>query len=410
VTSVSESSPPDIAEIIRLERACVIATLIRLAGNIDNAEDAFAEATIEALKRWPDAGIPTRPGAWLTTVARRKALDTLRRESKRSMRETEVALTEGPTDGDLLDVNTVRDDSLRLFFICCHPALPITTQVSLALRLIGGLTTAEIAHALLESEVATSKRITRGKAKIAANNIAYRIPADHELPERLHGVLNAIALIHTTGHHAPTGPVITRADLTAEALRLTELLARLMPDEPECLGLHALLVATAARASTRTDTAGQFVPLPAADRSKWNRGQASEARSILERALRFGRPGPFQLQAAISCLHSLAPTFEATDWPQICELYDRLEHFAPSTAVSVNRAVALAQRDGPEAGLSRLDQLAGDAAEWTFFHVACGHLHGQLGNASAAKESYETALRLTHNDIDRAYIEGLLES
>jgi RNA polymerase sigma-70 factor, ECF subfamily len=399
---MSAADSPDYTPILRHERPQVVATLNRLVNNLDDAEDAFAEATIEALKRWPTTGIPTRPGAWLTTVARRKALDALRRATRRTQREEAVMTL--LDDDSPLDYQTIRDDQLRLLFICCHPALPISAQVRLALRLLGGLTTAEIAHAFLEPEGTTSKRITRAKAKIAANNIAYRIPADHELPERIHGVLNVVARIYTTGHHAPYGHSITRTDLTAEALRLADVVSQLMPDEPECLGLRALLLATDARTNTRVDSDGHFTPLVDADRSQWNVNQAHDARVMLEQALRHGTPGPFQLQAAVSCLHSLASSYDETDWRQISELYQHLERLTPSVPVKVNRAIATAQHEGPMAGLAILQQVADAADTWHFFHVAVGHLHAQIGNTSEAITAYHTAMDRAQNDADRQHI------
>jgi RNA polymerase sigma-70 factor, ECF subfamily len=309
-----------------------------------------------------------------------------------------------------VDYQSIRDDQLRLFFICCHPALAIGSQVALALRLLGGLTTAEIAHGFVEAEPTIGKRITRAKAKIKANNLRYRIPTDSELPERLNGVLAAISLIFTAGHHAPIGGELTRVELADEAIRLAELLVALMPDEPECAGLLALLLASSARRDTRTDVYGNFVSLADADRTRWDLDQAEYARALLERAMQRGAPGPFQVQAAISCLHSLALSFESTDWPQIVQLYGVLEAMAPAIAVRVNRAIAVAQVYGPKASLGLLDEVRDAAQNWPFFHVACGSVLVQLERTQEAQDAFTAALRLTHNEVDRRHIEALVNS
>jgi RNA polymerase sigma-70 factor, ECF subfamily len=391
-----------IDEITRLEGGRVVATLCRLTGSLDLAEDALAEAVIEALSRWPTEGFPERPGAWLTTVARRKALDVLRREHQRPNRE-QLAMVLVEREEPL--VHTIRDDQLRLIFTCCHPALSVDARVALALRLLCGLTTAEIAQAFLVTEATMGKRITRAKEKIAANRIPYRIPPDDELPDRLAAVLAVIELVFTTGHHAPMGAALTRVELTDEAVRIARLLADLMPDEPECHGLVALLESTRARTSTRVDSTGAPVLLADADRSLWDHDAAESAVELLQRALRMGKPGPHQLRAAISCLHSTAASIETTDWPQIVQLYRMLEAIEPSVPVKVNRAVAEAEVDGPEAGLAVLATVEG-AEGWHLYHVARGELLRRTGNAADAADAYRRALTCPHNDVD----DGLLRT
>lgn len=392
-------------ETLRQEGGQVVATLTRLTGSIDRAEDAFAEAVIEALKRWPVDGMPERPGAWLTTVARRKAIDALRRENSRADRET-AAMNMLESD-EPLAYNTIRDDQLRLIFTCCHPALAIESRVALALRVLCGLTTAEIAQAFLVPEQTMGKRITRAKAKIKANRIAYRVPPDSELPARLAAVLAVISLVFTTGHHAPAGACLQRVELAEEGIRLAQLVAHLMPDDPEALGLVALLESTHARRSTRISDDGSIVLLADADRSRWDHETIASAVETLERALRFGRAGPFQLQAAISCLHSVAPSTAATDWPQIVQLYALLEAQQPSDIVRVNRAIAVAELDGPAAGLALLDDITA-ATEWHFYHSARADMLRRLGEHARAAAAYEQALLCPHNEADHVFLIGRL--
>jgi RNA polymerase sigma-70 factor (ECF subfamily) len=302
-------------EIIRTEGGQVLATLIRLTGDIDSAEDAFQDAVLAATEVWPRDGLPDKPGAWLTTVARNKALDRLRREARRADKEAEaVRLLTDQTDPP-------GDDRLRLLFTCCHPALAIEAQVALALRTLCGLTTVEIARCFLVPEATAGQRISRAKAKIARARIPYRIPEEHELPARLAPVLACIYLIFTTGHDAPHGELTSRVDLCDEAIRLGRLLHELMPDEAEASGLLALMLATNARRPTRTDAHGELVLMANQDRSQWDQVAISEANQLVESALRRGRIGPYLVQAAISTLHSLAPSYDDTDWPQIVQLY-----------------------------------------------------------------------------------------
>jgi RNA polymerase sigma-70 factor (ECF subfamily) len=393
-----------IDEIIRVEGGRVVATLFRMTGQLELAEDALGEAAVEALRRWPSEGLPERPGAWLTTVARRKALDTLRREARRPEREEMAMALAAPIE---LDVHTVRDDQLRLIFTACHPALSDDAKVALTLRLVCGLSIDEIAAAFLVPDATMSKRITRAKAKLRSNRIGLRIPSDDELPARLGVVLHVVEIVFTTGHHSPTGATLTRVDLVDEGVRLARLLAGLMPDEPECHGLLSLLLSTRARISTRTDLAGGAVLLADADRSLWDRDEIDEAIDLLERTLRAGCAGPIQIRAAISCLHSHASSVADTDWPQILQLYDMLAMIAPSPVVAVNRAVALAEVEGPVEALAVLDEV-GDAfevvARWHLFHAARAELLRRLGDLSESVTAIDKALACPHNDVD----DGLL--
>lgn len=388
-------------EIIRVEGGRVVATLFRMTGSLDLAEDALSEAAVEALRRWPADGLPERPGAWLTTVAKRKALDVLRREADRGRREEMASALMEP---DEPTVHTVRDDQLRLIFTCCHPALAAEARVALALRVLCGLTTVEIAQAFLVPEATMSKRITRAKAKIAANRIGYRVPHDHELVDRLPAVLSVVELVFTTGHHAPVGSDLVRVDLIEEGLRLARLLVDLLPDEPECRGLLGLLMATAARAAGRIDADGMPVLLRDADRSTWDAELAAHAVRTVEQALRMGRVGPFQLKAAVSCVHSTAPDVEHTDWPQIVQLYRMLETIEPSVPVRVNRAVAEAQVHGPEVGLALLDTVPGPPA-WHLFHAARAELLVTAGEVEQADAAFDAALACVTNDVDRRFLE-----
>jgi RNA polymerase sigma-70 factor (ECF subfamily) len=405
--------PSTIEEIIRAERSRVVATLCRLTGDLDRAEDALSDAVVEALQQWPARGIPERPGAWLTTVARRRALDRMRRESSREARERTAAITQAlEAEPDPLPWSTIRDDQLRLVFTCCHPALGADARVALALRTVCGLTTVEIARAFLVPEATVGQRISRAKAKIAATRIPYRVPTDAELPERLPAVLAVVDVVLATGHHAPVGDGLVRVDLLATATWLARLLVELMPDEPECVGLLALCLSTAARASTRVDGDGAAVLLADADRSSWDHGAAEEASALLELALRRGRPGPFQLRAAISCLHALAPDLASTDWAQVVELYEVLDAMAPSVPVRVNRAVATAEAHGPDVGLAVLDQVADrpEAQRWHLYHAARADLLARTGDRAGAADALRAALELDPNPTDRALLDARLQA
>jgi RNA polymerase sigma-70 factor (ECF subfamily) len=397
--SSADRPPGGIDEILRVEGGRVLATLRRLTGDLDAAEDALSDAVVEALEQWPRRGIPERPAAWLTTVARRRAVDRLRRDARRPEKEVLAVLDEP----DPLPYSTVRDDQLRLVFTCCHPALSPEAQVALALRTLCGLTTTEIARAFLVAEPTMGQRISRAKAKLRANNIAYRVPTDAELPARLASVLAVVNVVFTTGHHAPAGAALTRVDLMDEGVRLARLLVELMPDEPECVGLLALCLSTSARRSTRVGPDDEVVLLTDADRAAWDHDATAEASALLERALRRGRPGPFQVRAAISCLHSLAPDHGHTDWAQIVELYRILETMEPSVPVRVNRAVAEAELYGPEVGLDLLADLGGGEG-WHLLHATRADLLRRAGRTAEAATAYEAALALDPSDADARFL------
>lgn len=335
-------------DVLRNEGGRVLATLIRLTGDIDLAEEAMQDALMVALESWQTEGIPQNPGAWLTTVARNRALDYIRREAKRRQKETDALLSFVPSEGD---------DRLQLIFTCCHPALSLEARVALTLRLVGGLSTPEIAQLFLQPETTIAQRISRAKKKISLARIPYRVPPDHELVDRMRGVLAVIYLIFTSGHHSHEGQLDSRSDLADEALRLGRLLMVLMPDDPEAYGLLALMLSSHARRRARLDAEGNQILMADQDRSLWDGAAISESSSLLERALRRRRPGPYQIQAAISCLHSLAPSDEATDWPQILALYNLLHARHPSPVVTVNRAVALSKVAGPQAALTSIEQI-----------------------------------------------------
>jgi RNA polymerase sigma-70 factor (ECF subfamily) len=385
-----------VAEAVRIEGGQVLATLIRLTRDIDLAEDALQEASIEAIAAWRE-GVPDNPGAWLTTVARRKALDRIRREALRTEKETEAVrllADEGdPPRGD---------DRLRLVFTCCHPALAPESRIALTLRTIGGLTTEEIAAAFLVPDATMGQRISRAKRKIREAAIPYRIPADHELPERLPAVLAVVYAIFTAGHHAPLGGVPTRVDLADEALRLGRLLAALMPDEPEVHGLVALMAATHARRGARTG--GDVVLLEDQDRSLWDGDLVEEAGRHLGRASQAGSMGPYAAQASIAFEHSSSPTWQATDWERIVEFYRALDEATGSPVVRVNRAVAEAMVSGPEAGLACVEGTAG-LDRWHLRWATEAKFLAELGRTTEARAAYRLALACPMNDADRRLLE-----
>lgn len=393
---------PDVAETLRIEGGRVLATLIRLTRDFQLAEDALQEAAVAALEGWLRNGVPDNPAAWLTTVARNKALDRMRRESSRRMKEAEaLALVSEPTGPNGID------DRLRLMFTCCHPALSPPARVALTLRTISGLTTQEIARAFLVSDATMGQRISRAKRKIAVANIPYRVPEDEELSDRLPAVLAVVYLIFTTGHHPPYGSFTGRVDMAEEALRLGRTLMELMPDEPEVLGVVALMIATHARRDARLDADGDIVLLADQDRTRWDRKAIEEAGDLVDRALRRRRPGPYQVQAAIACLHGLASSDAETDWRQIVDLYRILETMLPSGVVRTNRAVAEAKVFGPDEGLRVLGEVSG-LEEWHLYWSTDAELRRQVGDLSAAALSYRKALRCEMNDADRRLVEQRL--
>lgn len=406
--------PVDLGAIYRAEAGRCTATLIRVLGDVDLAEDAVAEAFAVAAQRWPADGLPANPGAWITTTARNRALDRLRRESSRDARQIAAhKLQEGRMDvGDdpemaALDayVDVVPDDQLRLMFLCCHPALAPDAQVALTLRLLGGLETAEIAHAFLVPEATVAQRIVRAKRKLRDNHAPYRIPRAGELPDRLRPVLAAISLVFTEGHRASRGNDLVRVDLSTEAIRLGRVLADLMPDEPEVQGLLALMLLTDARRPARTGADGDLVVLAEQDRSLWDRGAIAEGHRLVRACLRRNRPGPFQIQAAIAAVHTDAATAADTDWSQIVALYDQLLALRADPIVELNRAVAVGELHGPDHGLRALEAIESSSmADYQPFHASRADLLARTGRIDAALDAYDRALALTTVDAERDFL------
>lgn len=393
-------------ELLRHEGGRVLATLVRLTGNFDLAEDAVQDAAEQALRQWPHEGVPANPAGWLTTVARRRALDVIRREARRSPKETESVLLHEAVSGlsEAPDDSVLDDDLLRLLFTCCHPALAPESRLALALRVVCGLSTVEIAKLFLVPPATMGQRITRSKRKIETAKIPYRVPADHELPERLPSVLGTVYGLLTAGHHAPLGALDARVDLASESLRLARLIHRLMPDEPEASGLLALVLATDARRDTRLDDEGGLLLLAEQDRSRWDHAAIAEADRLLQAALRRGRPGAYQVQAAIACVHGLASTYDETDWPEIDRLYAVLEAVSPSYVVTVNRAVAVAEVDGPAAALALLDQVAEVAGHWHLYWSTRAEMLRRLGRDQEARAALNAALTCSPNASDERFL------
>jgi len=403
-----------LAEAHRRQWAFVLAATVRLAGDLDLAEECVQDAFVAALTSWGQRGIPANPGAWLTATARRRALDALRRD-QRLRRKLPLLVGTGPAASDPLeregggeevDVSEPADDRLRLIFTCCHPALAPEAQVALTLRLVCGLTTAEIARAFLVSEPTMAARITRGKKKITLARIPYRVPPAHELPDRLDAVLTVVHLLYTTGHTAPAGDRLVRADLVERSLDLARMLSSLMPDDREVRGLLALLLLTDARRATRAAADGRLLLLEEQDRSRWDRRAIGEGRQLVDQALRRGRPGRFTLQAAIAAVHAEAPSYGDTDWPEVLGLYDLLLVVWPSPVVALNRAVAVAMVDGPAAGLAALDMVADDPHLATYPYLAAtrADLLRRLGRTRDAAQAYRTALSLAANAAERDFL------
>jgi RNA polymerase sigma-70 factor (ECF subfamily) len=395
-----------VAEAFRTEWGQVVATLIRVTGDWDLAEECAQEAFTQALERWPRDGVPRRPGAWLTTTARNRAVDRLRRASVGAAKLREVALmTElERQDEPPGDDSGVSDDRLRLIFTCCHPALDFESQVVLTLRTLAGLTTAEIARAFLVPEQTMSKRLVRAKAKIRNAAIPYRVPPAHLLPERTNAVLGVIYLLFNEGYAASAGADLVRQGLSVEAIRLGRVLAQLMPDEPEVLALLALMLLHDARRATRLDEAGELVTLEDQDRSRWDQAQIAEGTALLETALRRRRPGPYQIQAAIAACHATAATAAETDWPQIAGLYAQLVRLVPSAVVRLNQAVAVSMVEGPAAGLSLLEGLAQDLPGYHLLPATRADLLRRLDRRAEAAAAYREALELAGTDGERSFL------
>lgn len=387
----------------------ILATLIRLLGDFDRAEDALHDAFTSAAEQWPEEGIPANPRAWLVSAGRFKAIDGMRRRARFDTSLDQVAdqLEANTVDPAVQIDRSIEDDELRLIFTCCHPALSQEARIALTLREVCGLTTEEIAHAFLTTPPTLAQRIVRAKAKIRDARIPYQVPTQSELPERLDAVLHVVYLVFNEGYSASSGHSVTRSDLSGEAIRLGRLLMDLLP-EPEVTGLLALMLLQESRRAARTSTTGDLILLEDQDRILWNREHITEGIALVERALSSRRFGPYTLQAAIAAVHSEAPTAGETDWTQIVGLYDFLLRAEPSPVIELNRAVAVAMRDGPQAGLDLIDSIIarGDLADYHLAHSARAELCRRLGKTAEARASYERALALTQQEPERRFLEG----
>jgi RNA polymerase sigma-70 factor, ECF subfamily len=407
------AAPLVVERAFRDERAAVLATLIRQVGDFQLAEDAVQDAFAAAVTTWPRDGPPANPGAWITTVARRRAIDRLRRArslADRTDRLAELARLDSQEHPSMSEDSVIVDDRLRLIFTCCHPALAMQARVALTLRMLGGLSTAEVARAFLVSEPTMGKRIVRAKRKIADASIPYRVPPDHELQDRVRGVLTVVYLIFNEGYAATDGDRLVRGELCSEAIRLARLLAKLMPDDAETLGLLALMLISDARRGARVDDAGRYLALEEQDRALWDQGRMQEGQCVLETAIRLRRPGAYQLQAAISALHVQSPDAAGTDWPQIAELYGVLARVSPSPIVEINRAVAVAFATSAAAGLELLTPQLEDPrlAGYQPLHAAHAELLRRLEDPAGAARAYERAIALSSNAVERAELQRRL--
>jgi len=413
----SDAAHAAVDRLFREEQGRAVATLIRVTGDFDLAEEAVQDAFISALETWPQRGIPANPGAWITTTARNRAIDRLRRR-RRLTEKTETLVREAALESELRALETgppedemqIADDRLRLIFTCCHPALALEARVALTLRTLGGLTTPEIARAFLVPEPTLAQRLVRAKRKIRDAGIPYRVPPAELLPERLDGVLAVVYLVFNEGYAASSGDALIRKELCAEAIRLARLVVSLLPDEPEATALLALLLLHDARREARVGPAGELILIGDQDRSRWDAARIAEGRALVARTLEMRRPGPYQLQAAIAVLHDEAATPADTDWTQIAALYGALQRLTPSPVVELNWAAAIAMADGPAMGLAMMDGIAasGELDAYPYLHAARADLLRRLERWSEAETAYRRALELTSNGAERAFLEGRL--